>query len=411
MKPGIRLRFAVLWAAAGAVRAAVPDAGTNAPPAVAASSSVADELHFDCRADWRGYWLGAELAPSAARLLPAVLLPPSRLYVSNLRADLRASPWEFLDLELKPRYDCSYRIWEQGARDGESAWKESGYLNGWLIQANLWDQLALAYAREEMQWGPSYLTSPSNPFRNGNSRNLPQIELPGMDFVKAIWTPDAHWSVSAMACVDDGYANPLPLAEAGVPENVRDAIAFRRAAALKTDYTAETCTFSLNGSVNQDHDPRAGAYASWNATQAILAYGEAGAGPDGDLDYLVGASYTFGDGGTLAAEFFHNGISRREQAAGLARPIAPVGPFAGSLQHDYTLWQYHKGEIFRRVDVTLRWIHAIDDGSDRLAGAVECALGDHATLVGDVVADFGSRRKEFGQLTAYIVLAGVKLSL
>ena len=202
--------FAGAWTAL----AQAPAAGTNAAPAVLAPAATPDELHFDYRAAWRVYPEFVELNKSTANLLPGVLLPPSQTEVSNLRLDLRASPYDVADFELKPRFDYSYEEWKQGARKGDENWKESAYLNGWLAQVHLWDQLALAYSREDLEWGPSYLVSPSNPFRNNNGRNLPQIELPGMDFVKAIWTPTTHWSFSALANVDDGRANLPPLGKA-----------------------------------------------------------------------------------------------------------------------------------------------------------------------------------------------------
>ena len=408
-----RLLFlSTLAVAAGTVFAQVPSAGTNAAPAVAAPPPAwADELHFDYRAALRVYPEFVHLDQGTADLLPGVLLPPSRSYVSNLRLDLRASPYDVVDLELKPRLDYSYQEWRQGGRMGDENWKESAYINGWLVQVHLWDQLALAYSREDMQWGPSYLTSPSNPFRNNNGRNLPQIELPGMDFVKAIWTPTTHWSFSALANVDEGRAELPPLAEAGVSKNVIEEVEFRRTYALKADYTADSCTFSLNGSVRENNDGRLGGYASWNATEAVLVYGEGGLGPQGDADYLLGTSYTFANNGTLAAEFYHNSVNEAEKTAGFSRLVTPTGPYAGFLNHDYTLLQYRQGEILNHVEFVARWIHCIDDGSDRAAGEIECSLNDHASLFVDGMMDFGTRHQEFGVLAQYILLGGVKLSL
>jgi hypothetical protein len=407
----LRRALALSLLVAGAAVAQVPSAGTNLPPAAVKEATWADDMHFDYRAAWRLYPQFVLLDSGTANLLPGDLLPVSRQYMSNLRVDLRASPWEVVDLELKPRYDYAWNEWRQGVRKGDEEWSESLYLNGWLAQVRLWDQLALAYSREDLQWGPSYLVSPSNPFRNSNGRNLPQIELPGMDFAKAVWTPSTHCSLSFLANLDDGRANPPPLARAGVPQEMIDEVRFHPTYALKADYTMDCCTFSVNGSVSENKDARGGAYASWTVSDAVLAYGELGVGPDGDVDYLLGGSYTLPNNGTFVAEFYHNSINSDERTAGFARIVAPTGPYAGFINNDYTLLQYRQGDILKHVDFVLRWIHCIDDSGDRLAGEVECSLNDHASLFVDGMADFGTRDQEFGILAQYILLGGVKLTL
>lgn len=396
----------------GMVRAQTSAAGSNDAPAVALTPSTwADDLHFDYRVAWRIYPEFVRLDPVTAKLLPACLLPASQTEVSNLRVDLRAAPGDMVNLELKPRFDYAYQEWNQGARRGDENWKTSAYLNGWLVQVHLWEQLALAYAREDMQWGPGNLVSPSNPFRNSNGRNLPQIELPGMDFLKAIWTPSTHWSFSALANVDDGRAELPPLAKAGVPANVVAKLRFQPTYALKADLTADNCTFSLIGSVNEKREERLGGHASWNASEAVRVYGETGLGQGGDADYLLGSSYTFANGGDLAAEYFHNGMNTDERMAGFSRLVATTGPYAGFLHHDYTLLQYRQGEILNRVEMVVRWIHCLDDRSDRLAGEIEYSLNDHASLFVNGMTDLGPSEREFGMLIQYILLAGVKVAL
>jgi hypothetical protein len=406
LRPGlIGLCLLLLEAAAHGSEPSAPPPPLSVPP-----PAWQEELHFKYRADWRLYPEQTWLDESTAQQLPGILLPPSQSEVSNLRLDLRAAPCEALDLELKPRHHLAYQEWQQGSRAGEEKWNGTTYLNGWLIQVHPWDQLAVAYAREDQAWGPSYLVSPSNPFRNSNGRNLPQIEQPGMDFIKAIWTPSTRYSFSALANPDDGRANPPPLAAAGAPPEVLRALHFQPTYALKGDVTAEDCTFSLIGSLNEQQERRLGGYTSWNVSDAVLAYGEAGAGPGGDLDYLLGSSYTFAHGGTLAAEYFHNGINREEAAADVARLTATTGPYMGFLNHDYTLLQYRQGDIFQRVELVLRWIHALDDSSDRLAGEIEYALNDHACWFVDGVLDLGLAQDEFGLLVQSILLTGLRLT-
>jgi hypothetical protein len=406
--PFVAAMLCVLAARGGAP---LPAGATNAPAAALEAPSLQDRLHFDCRVTWRGYPELIELDDATAGLLPAPLLPPGRAGVSDLRADLRAAPTDFLELEIKPRYRVAYETWRQGVRDGDGDWNNAVFVNGWLVQTRLWNQLALAYSREDMQWGPSYLTSPSNPFRSDNGRNLPQVELPGMDFVKAVWTPSTHYSVSALANVDDGRANPPPLAALGAPAAVRDAVAFNRTYALKADYTGRGCTVSAVGSVRETSGPRGGAYASWNASDAVLLYGEAGGNNHGDADYLLGASYTFLNGGALAAEYLHNDLASGDAAVRLASLFATSGPGMGFFRQDYTLLQYTQRELLGRLDVVARWIHGLNDGGDRLAGEVECAVDDHISLFADGIVDLGTRDQEFGLYLHYLALAGIKVSL
>jgi len=55
-----------------------------------------------------------------------------------------------------------------------------------------------------LQWGPSFIYSPSNPFFSDNGRSNPFMEVPGMDFVRLIVIPHSIWTISFIVNTDEG---------------------------------------------------------------------------------------------------------------------------------------------------------------------------------------------------------------
>lgn len=104
---------------------------------------------------------------------------------------------------IKPRFN----IWrEKIEADGETKYETDSdlYVNEWLIRLALNPNLFASYMREDLQWGPSYLLSPSNPFHSNNGQNNPKQEVPGMDYLTMVWSPSMEWTVSLIANVDNG---------------------------------------------------------------------------------------------------------------------------------------------------------------------------------------------------------------
>lgn len=146
--------------------------------------------------------------PADSSLNPGndVLQLPEWNFNSQARLDFNASygPAAFF---IKPRFVAEELRWEEGEKDGDSESDTDAYINEWQLQLSLADELIVSYGRENLQWGPSYLFSPSNPFIEDNGQNNPKREVPGMDFAKAIWIPSREWSVSLIANTGEGEAD------------------------------------------------------------------------------------------------------------------------------------------------------------------------------------------------------------
>jgi hypothetical protein len=126
-------------------------------------------------------------------------------YVGNLeiRPDLRFNS-EYLDLGIKPRGKVDYRYWKEGKREGEEEWNDDWYVNEWLVRLRALDRIFLSYGRENLQWGPSFMYSPSNPFFFDNGRSNAYMEVAGMDFARLVVVPHMLWTASFIVNTDKG---------------------------------------------------------------------------------------------------------------------------------------------------------------------------------------------------------------
>ena len=73
------------------------------------------------------------------------------------------------------------------------------FVNEWFFRYRLTDRFFASYGRENLQWGPSFLISPSNPFIERNGKNNPYLEVPGLDYAKINWIVDSSWSAQLIA--------------------------------------------------------------------------------------------------------------------------------------------------------------------------------------------------------------------
>ena len=128
---------------------------------------------------------------------------PHYLADLEIRPDLRLNI-DPLELSVKPRMRLEYSFWQEGNRKGESEWDDDWYINEWLARLKVLENLFISYGRENLQWGPSYLFSPSNPFFQDNGRRNPYLEVPGMDFGRVVWIPGSSWTISFIANTDEG---------------------------------------------------------------------------------------------------------------------------------------------------------------------------------------------------------------
>jgi hypothetical protein len=342
---------------------------------------------------------------NAAQPVDSDLNPNNNLQIPRYQLELDLRPdlslnFRQLELSVKPRFELRWRKWEDGVRQGDSTTDVPVFVQEWLVRYRLINQLFVSYGRENLQWGPSYLLSPSNPFNRDNGQNNPRLEVPGLDYGRVVWIQSSNWTASFIANTDRGRM-----------DLIRD---FKKTYAIKLDYTAEKKYFSLIPSLQEDGKPRIGFFGGWTVSDALLLHIEGSIFPDeiSDSAILVGGAYTLELGPTIAIEFYHNGAGcTLENIALCFRPgffntKPPADPL---IRKNYLLLQYAHSRIWDTTfSLTLRWIRDLDDSSDRIIGIFEYDLNDHTQLFAIVNGDTGTKNAEFGSLVNYSVMAGVR---
>jgi hypothetical protein len=318
----------------------------------------------------------------------------------DLRPDFNLN-FRQVELSVRPRLELRWQWWRDGLRQGDNGGDTEVFVQEWLARYRLTDELSASYGRENLQWGPSYLLSPSNPFNRDNGQNNPMVEVPGLDYGRAVWIPSQAWTVSFIANTDRGRL-----------ELIRD---FKKTYAMKLDYTIEKKYFSLIPSYREDGELSLGFLGGWTVSDALLLHME-GSVPDriGDAAILVGGAYTLEVGPTIAAEFFHDGsgCTLKSIAQCFARGFANRQPADTLFRQNYLLVQYTHTRIRdTTLDLTLRWIRDLDDDSNRIISIVEYGLSDRIQLFAIGNVDIGNNNAEFGSLLNYSLMAGVRFTL
>jgi hypothetical protein len=382
---------------------------------------------------------------------------PRYLADLEIRPDLRLNI-DPLELSVKPRLRLDYSVWREGPHKGESECNADWYINEWLARWKVFQNLFLSYGRENLQWGPSFLFSPSNPFFKDNGRRNPYVEVPGMDFGRLVWIPESSWTLSFIANTDEGQNKTHGLDPFEKIFNAPNGLApFEKTYALKVDYTGRQHYGSVILSYREDSKISLGFFGGWTVSDAILLYGEGVMTQGSDALYprrdssplgasmqkfyqndstikpvlLIGGSYTFAGSGTLYLEYTYNspGYSdseadnyyslrrRAAEAINLSGLVSALGQktlgqtaITGLrfLRKNYAMLQYTQTNIKNKIDLTLRWTQNLNDGSGQFTTVVSYSLGNHLELfsVGTVMA--GSKKTEFGSILDYQCMIGLK---
>jgi hypothetical protein len=348
---------------------------------------------FAARINLQGF--GVVQQPVDSRLNPNNALEIPRYQAElELRPDLNLD-FRRLELSVKPRFTLRWRQWEDGVRQGDSETDTELFVNEWLARYRVTNQLFVSYGRENLQWGPSYLLSPSNPFNPNNGQNTPRLEVPGLDYGRVVWIPGYAWSISFIANLNEGRLDLL-----------RD---FHRTYALKLDYTGEGKYFSLIPSYREDDEFRLGFFAGWTVSDALLLHIEGSLSDTiDDSEILVGGSYTLARGPTIVVEFFHNGngctLGRIDLC--FAPGLGNADPADILIRQNYLLVQYVHTRIRDIMNLSIRWIRNLDDDSNRIIGVFNYEISAHVQLfvIGNI--GVGDEDTEFGSLLDYSVTAG-----
>ncbi len=415
--------------------------------------SIIQKFNEGFSADWRIMTYGIVQEPTNSSQNPDNNFLQLPHYTANveLRPDLRLN-LEPLEFSAKPRARLEFDIWQEGSRSGDTQWKSDVYVNEWLVRLKARENLFVSYGRENLQWGPSFLFSPSNPFFQDNGRSNPFLEIPGMDFARVVWIPYGSWTASFIVNTDEGR-NML-----GGPDP------FEKTYALKADYTGRENYASIILS-QKDYKKTLGFFGGWTISDSVLLYGEGSLAQGSNALYpqkdmssplgasmqkiheddpdlkpiiLVGSSYTLEASGTFSLEYAYNapGYNSDEAemyytlrrngatafnmggmpgALGLMTLGQTINPGLRFLRKNYAMLQYTQTNIKNKLEIFMRWTQNLDDGSCQASAYMTYSLGNHFELFSLGVVSGGDRDTEFGgslmNLLNYYVMVGIKYTL
>ena len=315
---------------------------------------------------------------------------------SFLRPDFLAT-FPNLMLSFKPRLELQHNHWDDGPKKGQSETDADIFVHEYAIRLPVSESVLLSYGREDLQWGPAFLLSPSNPFFSYNGRNQPKREVAGAEFAKLIWSPNLQWSGSLIINTDQGRKKLLT--------------DFNQTYAAKLDYLADKAYFSLISSY-QEHteSTRLGGFLSWNVSDSTIIYGE-GSFSDEEVEILTGCSYTVRAGGTFSAEYFYNGSG--ESHGSLAPKLVTLDEDEARetlFRQHYVLLQYYDHDPLLTWNILLRETINLDDKSFSLLAHGEYNIGDHSQLFATGTINQGDRESELAGIIDSSFMIGVEIT-
>ena len=365
--------------------------------------------------------------------------------VLNVRPDLFFS-FEKFEFNLKPRFDIEYRFDNaNGINSDANEVKDDLYINEWLGRFFLTEKVFISNGRENLQWGPSYLISPSNPFFKDNGKDSNVTENRGMDFFRVIFMSDIEWTVSLIACYDKGEAEFINYD-------------FENIYALKIDYSGSDRYGSVIFSYKEHDRFKTGFFGGLTMSESMLIYGEGFISkgidalyPDKEdfkpLDYsmkslkdennslsgtiLLGTSYTTTIGPTFSLEYVYNNYGYddneasayyelRDQASNLfVNNTTLKGLGASALQdtfynglsllrQNYFMFQYLHNDIRDILNIMSRVTYNIDDRSMQFYNTIDFYVGDHMQCFSSILLNNGKMDSEYGTTLDYQWITGLR---
>lgn len=315
--------------------------------------------HFTSYIKWISYDIFPQPSPSSLNPANKLFNIPSNYLTSEIRADFSLN-MDKMFLVFKPRVNVVWERWKEGPKADQDQTETDSLIYEWLVRYYLSSDLIASYGRQNLQWGPAYLLSPSNPFIQNNGQSNPKREVPGMDFVTLLWVIDPSWSISTLINTAQGGNKSaftldvsnlhligkrsfpdmgrFPFGEGDVRDQLIDLLgldtSFEPGYAVKVDFTGFKKYFSVIGSFKEYDRARLGGYGGITVSDAMLLYAETSYTLGSEALYpvalhrfpeqsilmkskdassepigmtLVGGTYTLENGMTFVLEGIYNG--------------------------------------------------------------------------------------------------------
>jgi len=301
------------------------------------------------------------------------------------------------------------------------------YLSQWQVRVRAAEGWNVAAGRDVLNWGPAQFRSPSSPFYFDNGRQDPMRELVGMDSVKLTWTPDMQSSVSLVRVVRSGHG-------ATRPDAWRDN--WQMSWLMKFDRRGDEWSYGLVAAKAADRAAFFGAHGQATVSDALMLYGEVGssvlahalqspadaaqpftvlsASPR-RITALVGSSYTFEDGKSLAVEYLHegHGYTPAQESAYFQRAANDPGMALEPrlLGRNYLHLVMQSNLMDERGFWRLMYTRHIADGGSEVGAYGESVLTSRITAFLLAVVPLGNARQEFSALSQRSITLGLKIAL
>lgn len=300
---------------------------------------------------------------------------------TELRPDFQLSFSNF-DMSAKPRARYEWKQYRN--RDAAKTTEDDIdlFINEHLVRFQANDRAFLSWGRENLQWGPGSLFSPSNPFFVDNGRTSPMTEISGKDLIRFTYLADMTWTVSLIANLGKGRW------EAPANEN------FEQSYALKVDYTGEESYAGLVVSHQNATRSAVGGFGGWTISDALLLHTDfslttyEGQSDFSHLELLVGGSYTFEAGQTVTLEY-----ARQRNTSDYSR-------------RNKVLMQLAQNDIWNILSIVVQGILNLDDQSSQLITISELSATDHSLFFLNTSHNFGGTGDEFGEFLEHRIQCG-----
>lgn len=381
---------------------------------------------------WQSSWDGTLYGyASAMRLQPDSILNPDnqlarladRSATAELRLNLKAEN-DVLRVTARPILLARASHLADDGNETDS----DAYLSQWQVRLRAADAWSLAAGRDVLNWGPAQFRSPSSPYYFDNGRSDPMRELSGMDSAKVSWTPDRQSTLTLAYVAGSGHDAP-------------EDDPWKNSWLMKLDRRGDEWAYALIAADAPGRPAFYGAFGQLTLSDAVMLYGEIGssslspelnssADPSQpftttknsprETTALIGASYTFEDGTSLAAEYLHDGhgyTAAQEDAYFARAAVSPanaglaLGRQPRLLGRDYLHLVVQSNVMDEGGFWRLMYTHGFTDGSDDLSAYAETVLSRHVTAFVTAVLPHGDARQEFSSLYRNSVTLGLKFAL
>lgn len=392
------------------------------------STSVAEPLENGWRTSWDGMLYGYAVSQhlrSGSVLNPGNTIARlgERSEVAELRANLKAEN-ETLRLTARPIVSVRATHNTFGTRQENDA-----YFSQWQLRAGVAEGWNVAAGRDVLNWGPAQFRSPSSPFYFDNGRSDPMSELIGMDSLKASWTPDRQTGLSLARIFRTGEGADRP---AGWHDP------WHASWLAKLDHRGGDWALGTVIAKAPDRPAFYGAHGQLTLNDALMIYGEIGssvlarslqASSDPAQPFtvlarsprrttaLAGASWTFENGQSLAAEYLHDGhgYTRAQERAYFLRaanePAIALALRPRLLGRDYVHFVWQSNLMDEDGFWRLMYTRNLTDRGQEISAYGETTLTTRISAYAMAVLPHGHGDQESAALIDRRLILGVKIAL